>query len=304
MTTTTEPAGAGKKKRKAKKNGEAKPIGEYIAENPALSQAAESTRTVGADPPAKKVKAKKIKKPKPTKEAKAEAIQGKLDELANANDAYRTSVIEWEEAHAHAAELKKTMEKRQAQINSIANDLEQIQKGNFSPMLPGLEASMQPTHPAPQPAALKAEPAKAAKSQITLLEDVKSRKAKLEKGVIVDFEEINGVTHAIVPVTLERIKLKPGQFTLIKAGDIAETQAVEPGKEPWRKFQIGKIKGMTKSLAETFAKAGLHTIGDVLDLEAKREHLDQQPGIGPGKAAKYAELMVDFWAEHPEYTVA
>lgn len=315
MVTTDKPAGAGKKKRKAKKSGEAKPIGEYIAESPALSEAASAeTATVPAAKPEKVKKAKPPKKPKPTKEAKAEAIADKLAELTEANDAYRTSVIEWEEAHAHAAELKKTMEKRQAQINSIANDLEQIQKGNFTPTLPGFGESLQPTHPVAQPAAqasaaAKAEPVKEAKPQITLLETVKSRNAKLEKGIIVNFEEVNGVTHAIVPITGTRIKLKPGQFTLLKPGDIAEVKAdepapFEPGKEPWRKFAINKIKGMTKALAETFAKAGLHTIGDVLELESKREHLDQQPGIGPGKAAKYAELMVDFWAEHPEYTVA
>jgi len=328
MVTTDKPAGAGKKKRKAKLITEWKLIGDYIAQSPALAEAAsaETTNATATAPAAKPEKVKKAKPPKkakPTKEAKAEAIQGKLDELTNANDAYRTSVIEWEEAHAHAAELKKTMEKRQAQINSIANDLEQIQKGNFTPTLPGFGESLQPTHPVAQPAAqapaaAKAEPVTEAKPQITrfpalanrfnrlirLLETVKSRNAKLEKGIVVNFEEVNGVTHAIVPITGTRIKLKPGQFTLIKAGEIAEAKAEEPGKELWRKFAISKIKGMTKSLAETFAKAGLHTIGDVLDLESKREHLDQQPGIGPGKAAKYAELMVDFWAEHPEYTVA
>lgn len=85
------------------------------------------------------VKANKEKKPKAkkmTKDAKQTLINDKIDELMTERKKFYSSVLEWEEAHAQAAVLKKTMESRQASINGIVNDIDAIRSGNYTPPLP------------------------------------------------------------------------------------------------------------------------------------------------------------------------
>ncbi len=82
-----------------------------------------------------KVKKPKVKKPK-VSAAKAGHLSGKIDELRQARRVLKTSSLEWQEAHAHAGELKKTMDKNQARLNSICADIDAIQSGNYTPPLP------------------------------------------------------------------------------------------------------------------------------------------------------------------------
>lgn len=81
-------------------------------------------------------KEKKPKKKRMTKDEKKSLIDGKIEELMSARKELGTAVIEWEEAHARAGELKKTMERRQALMNGIVKDIDDIRSGNFTPLLP------------------------------------------------------------------------------------------------------------------------------------------------------------------------
>lgn len=81
--------------------------------------------------PAKKPKAKK-----PTPQQKAKLLDDKLQEMSSRKDQYADAVLAWEEAHAHAGELKKTMERAQASLNQVVQDVIDIRRGNFNPPLP------------------------------------------------------------------------------------------------------------------------------------------------------------------------
>lgn len=86
---------------------------------------------------AKQSAKKKSKKPaKPTAKAKAQHLDDKIAELESVQKIYGQSCLEWEEAHAHAGELKKTMEKNQARLNGVAADIVAIRSGNYTPPLP------------------------------------------------------------------------------------------------------------------------------------------------------------------------
>lgn len=86
---------------------------------------------------ASKPKKNAPKKPKKlSQDAKRGLIDTKLDELVDARRQHSEAVLSWEEAHAHAGELKKTMERKQALVNQVCADLEAIRKGNYTPPLP------------------------------------------------------------------------------------------------------------------------------------------------------------------------
>lgn len=79
----------------------------------------------------------KPQKSKPMSAAnKAAHLDDKIIELEGVQRLYGQSVLEWEEAHSHAGELKKTMEKNQARLNSVAQDIVDIRSGNYTPPLP------------------------------------------------------------------------------------------------------------------------------------------------------------------------
>lgn len=83
--------------------------------------------------------AKKAAKPKKTPMSagkKAGLLAEKIQEMRDVRRAFNVSFIQWQEAHAHAAELKKTAEKNQAKLNGICADIDAIQSGNYTPSLP------------------------------------------------------------------------------------------------------------------------------------------------------------------------
>lgn len=85
---------------------------------------------------AKKAQSKNRIKPKLNAGDRRALLDDKIEELEGAQRVYGQSVLEWEEAHAHAGELKKTMEKNQARLNSVAADIVAIRSGNYTPPLP------------------------------------------------------------------------------------------------------------------------------------------------------------------------
>lgn len=83
-------------------------------------------------------KAKAKKKPKakkPTAASKAQHLAEKIQDLRGARQLFIESSLEWQEAHAHAGELNKTMEKNQARLNGICADIDAIESGNYTPPL-------------------------------------------------------------------------------------------------------------------------------------------------------------------------
>lgn len=84
----------------------------------------------------KEKKPKAPKKKKLNKFVKQSLIEEKIVELLKARTEFGAATLEWEEAHAHAGELKKTMERKQALLNSIVADIDAIRSGNYTPQLP------------------------------------------------------------------------------------------------------------------------------------------------------------------------
>lgn len=89
--------------------------------------------------------ATKAAKPKPpTATQKTNWIAEKTDELDKQEKLFAKSVVEWDAAHAEAAEAKKHMELQQQRLNSIVQDIVAIRRGNFTPPLP-LKGTMSTT---------------------------------------------------------------------------------------------------------------------------------------------------------------
>lgn len=99
---------------------------------------------------------KKPKAKKPSKDDRQSMINEKIEELVKSRSEYLASALEWDEAHARAGELKKTMERKQAALNQIVADIDAIRNGNYTPPLPfGQDA---PTgEPQPVPSTLRAD---------------------------------------------------------------------------------------------------------------------------------------------------
>lgn len=84
----------------------------------------------------KPAKPKKEKKPKKKKIDKAKLEAEKVNDLLAAQIAFASSIHEWEVAHANAAELKKSMERKHALMNRIVGDIAAIRSGNYTMPLP------------------------------------------------------------------------------------------------------------------------------------------------------------------------
>lgn len=177
---------------------------------------------------AKSAKPKKARKPKLNKAKKQTLIDEKIAELLKARAEFSESVDDWEEAHAQAGAKKKTMEAKQGRINSIVNDIQAIQSGNYTPPLPFGE-----DNPA----------------------------------------ESNG-SHHHTPGTLK-------------------------ANGAWKDVFLDDLfKGQIRT---ALADANLNTLGELTDFQASNKQLSDIKGIGPGKAEKISDRLIEFWKEHPEY---
>ncbi len=94
-----------------------------------MTKTAKTTKT-------KAPKAAKSKKAPMSAGKKAGLLAEKIQELRDVRRVFNISFIEWQEPHAHAAELKKSAEKNQAKLNGICADIDAIQSGNYTPSLP------------------------------------------------------------------------------------------------------------------------------------------------------------------------
>lgn len=268
MTTTTEKAGTGKKTSKAK-----------------------------AAKPAKEKKPKPISKAE-VKERRAKLIDEKLAEFSEARTAFGLSAAEWDTAHATAGAKKKKMEENQAIMNEIGRELDDIYNGRYQPMLPIMDkgtksTKTKPTEPAHQP--LLRTPTKL---RITK-DNVGTETAPMAKGDEIECTVEDGKVVGVSLATGNKLELDAEDYEVI-AWDVAVSSVTDSGKEPWRAVELKTLPGIKGGLLELALQAGLNTIGDVVDLESKGEALDKLPGIGPGKAAKIADAIADYYKTHPE----
>ena len=55
------------------------------------------------------------------------------------------------------------------------------------------------------------------------------------------------------------------------------------------------------ALLKSLKKAGITTVGELADYTSgEHGHLTEIEGIGPGKAAKIEDVMLQFWAENSD----
>lgn len=96
-------------------------------------------------------------------------------------------------------------------------------------------------------------------------------------------------------------RIRKGNYTLpLPFGDEKKTQqpsAVVVGDDPRMAIELRTLfdGGVLKSLTE----AKLLTVGD-LAAWSRSQQLADIPGIGPGKAEKIEDRMIQFWADNPE----
>lgn len=171
-----------------------------------------------------KPKAEKKPKPKKQKLDKGKLIDEKIDELLKMRRDHSLATSEWEVAHAEAGERKKTMERKQALVNGIILDIDNIRSGNYTPPLPfGVTA---PTdHAAKAPSALRAD-------------------------------------------------------------------------GPWESVEMSTL--INGSILDALHEADLKTLGDVHNFTATNKRLSEIKRIGPGKAAKIEDAILQFWTCNPQ----
>lgn len=68
---------------------------------------------------------------------------------------------------------------------------------------------------------------------------------------------------------------------------------------PWRDHPMSEL--FEGALLKSLKKAGITTVGELADYTSgEHGHLTEIEGIGPGKASKIEDVMLQFWAENPD----
>lgn len=249
------------------------------------------TQTAGGTGKTNKKKA--AKKPKAAKKIDlAKLLNEKIAELPQASKRHLDAKLAWEEAHAHAGELKKAAERRQADINGIVADIVAIKSGTYQIPLPFGEVPEPATPDAPDVTKKDNRPT----GKVKMLKAVKTKSIDLIIGQIVEAktEEATGITTATDPQNGNQIVLEADEYEHWHGDDVAPAE--NPGQEAWRKVALDTL--LKGSLLEKLAQAGVNTIGDVVDLESQHKRLIDLKGIGEGAAAKVADAIADYFKSH------
>lgn len=92
----------------------------------------------------------------------------------------------------------------------------------------------------------------------------------------------------------------------------ASPAAATADKDAWRAYRLDDsnhfpLLASQKAIIAKLAENGIETIGHMVDFQSAangNKEITDIKGIGSGKAAKIADAMEVFWAEHPELTQA
>ncbi|WP_425618087.1 helix-hairpin-helix domain-containing protein [Anatilimnocola sp. NA78] len=76
-----------------------------------------------------------------------------------------------------------------------------------------------------------------------------------------------------------------------------ETPDTLKAEGPWRMVQLSTL--FEGALLKSLKEAGLTTVGQLSDYTASEKRLTDIPGIGPGKAEKIENRMLEFWEQNP-----
>lgn len=109
---------------------------------------------------------------------------------------------------------------------------------------------------------------------------------------------------------ISRFAKGSGRLVILEVGEIPddapddhEDQKMLPGElkaeGPWRDHPMSEL--FEGALLKSLKKAGITTVGELADYTSgEHGHLTEIEGIGPGKAAKIEDVMLQFWAENPD----
>lgn len=108
--------------------------------------------------------------------------------------------------------------------------------------------------------------------------------------------------------TLSKMAKGSGRLVIRDVGDIPEEEKSEkesqeaPGtlksEGPWANYPMSKL--FSGSLLKSLTDVGINTVGQLADYTKADKPLTDLAGIGPGKAEKIENRMLQFWKDNPD----